>query len=49
MYSVSVQVLGSLARNDCHNPVAEFDVDVSGDAIGDLGSWLGSPAFSASL
>ncbi len=33
--------------NDCHNPVAEFDVDVSNDAIGDLGSWLGSPRFPA--
>lgn len=31
----------STSTNDCHNPVAEFDVDVSNDAIGVLGSWLG--------
>jgi hypothetical protein len=34
--------------NGGHNPVAEFDVDVSNDAIGDLGSWLGSSGFCAS-
>ncbi len=39
--------VGSDSGNDCHNPVAEFDVDVSNDAISDLGSWLGSPRFPA--
>ena len=28
--------------NDCHNPVAEVDIDSTKRAIGDLGSWLGS-------
>ncbi len=35
-----------LSLNDRGNPVAAFDVDVSNDAIGDLGSPLGSSSAS---
>lgn len=32
--------------NGGHNPVADFDVDVTKGATGDLGSFLGSPHLS---
>jgi hypothetical protein len=41
--------ISNLQQNDGHNPVAEVDVDVIKRATGDLGSWLGSVAFSLSV
>ena len=42
-----VDVLDSGCQNDGGNPVAVFDVDVSNDAIGDLGSPFGYVAFTS--
>lgn len=47
---ITVSVFGSFqSNNDRGNPAAAIDVDVSNDAIGGLGSPLGSVAFRRTM